>query len=145
MLVAALVAGGALAFSPATAAPAHAADDVTAEVPVEEGSALGAITDVTETDGAVVFETESGGSIRATFLDERTVRVEADPTGEFTDPANSPSGNPTETADIIVGDESFTGADTTVSEGETIDFAMSDVTLWNAEAPYLYTLTLSTA
>ncbi|WP_298040162.1 NPCBM/NEW2 domain-containing protein [uncultured Microbacterium sp.] len=129
MLVAALVAGGALAFSPATAAPAHAADDVTAEVPVEEGSALGAITDVTETDGAVVFETESGGSIRATFLDERTVRVEADPTGEFTDPANSPSGNPTETADIIVGDESFTGADTTVSEGETITVSTDSVVL----------------
>lgn len=31
-----------------------------------------------------------------------------------------------------------------VSEGDSITFSASDLTLWNAEHPYLYTLTLST-
>ena len=84
---------------------------VTPEVPVDPaGSSLGAITDV-EQDGASVTLTAEHGAMRVSFLDDRTFRLEADPSGEFTDPANTPQDDPARTADIVVGAESFDGAD----------------------------------
>ena len=60
--------------------------------------------------------TAEHGAMRVTFLDDRTFRVEADPSGEFTDPANTPEGDPARTADIVVGTDTFDDANVSVSE-----------------------------
>lgn len=89
---------------------------VNPEVPVDSaGSTLGAITEVTR-DGATVTLEAEHGAYRVTFLDARTVRVEATPTGEFTDPANTPQNDPARTANIVVGADDFDGTDIAVDE-----------------------------
>ncbi|MCD2443601.1 NPCBM/NEW2 domain-containing protein [Agromyces sp. SYSU K20354] len=99
------------------------------EVPVDDtGEALGAIVDV-EQDGATVTLDAEHGALRATFLDERTLRLEGTPTGEFTDPANTPQGDPARTANIVVGSGDFDGASVDVNDGDTIAIATSAVTL----------------
>lgn len=102
---------------------------VNPEVPVDDtGTTLGAITGV-EQDGATVTLEAEHGALRATFLDERTLRLEATPTGEFTDPANTPQGDPARTANIVVGEDDFDEASVTVTEGDTITIATAKATL----------------
>ncbi|WP_309129696.1 NPCBM/NEW2 domain-containing protein [Microbacterium sp.] len=101
----------------------------TPEVPVDEsGSSIGAITGVSR-DGAAVTLTGERGAMRITFLEGGTFRLEADPSGSFTDPANTPQNDPARTADIVVGADTFGGADLTVTEGEAITVASPDVTV----------------
>ena len=110
------------------------------EVPVEDGDTLGAITDV-EQDGASITLEAEHGAFRATFLDERTLRLEATPTGEFTDPANTPENDPARTADIVVGSEDFDGASVDLAEGDTITVSTPKVTLEVDRATGATTLT----
>lgn len=137
---AALVAVGVLAATPAAAAPPAPVtavagptpitpDPASPEVAVEPGGAsIGAITGV-EQDGATVTLTAEAGAMRVTFLEGGTFRLEADPSGSFTDPANTPEGDPARTADIVVGDDSFSGADVTVTEGDGIRISTDAVAL----------------
>lgn len=115
--------------APVAAAEPKAASEVTPEVPVQDGDTLGAVTSVSQDGAAVLLETESGGAVRATFLDSTTLRIEADPTGEFTDPANSPSDNEAETANIVVGAQEFSGSDVTVADGDSIRLSTDAVVL----------------
>ncbi|GAA1780026.1 NPCBM/NEW2 domain-containing protein [Agromyces lapidis] len=102
---------------------------VNPEVPVDDrGEPLGAVTEVTKDGASVTLEAEHG-AIRATFLDERTLRLEATPTGEFTDPANAPQNDPARTANIVVGTEDFDGASVEVADGDTITIATEQVSL----------------
>ncbi|GAA1808374.1 NPCBM/NEW2 domain-containing protein [Agromyces neolithicus] len=138
--LAALLAVVGAGVAPALAAPAAAAEatpspttpitpkKVSPEVAVEDGDTLGAITDVTQ-DGATVTLDAEHGAFRATFLDERTLRLEATPTGEFTDPANTPQGDPARTANIVVGSEDFDGASIDLAEGDTITISTPKVAL----------------
>lgn len=104
-------------------------DAVAPKVPVaEQGQTLGAVTDV-EQDGASALFTTERGAIRITFLSPTTFRIEAAPGGEFTDPANSPSGDPTRTANIVVGADDFPGASPTLDEGETNEFGTDAVSV----------------
>ncbi len=124
--------------APATEPPAAAASaattpitpkPVTPEVAVDPaGTPVGAIGDVQQ-DGASVTLTAAGGAMRVTFLDEATFRFEADPSGSFTDPANTPQGDPERTADIVVGTDSFEAADVTVTDGDTITIATEAVSV----------------
>ncbi|MDQ0894384.1 NPCBM/NEW2 domain-containing protein [Agromyces ramosus] len=126
--------------APATPATASAAGStatttpipvkqVNPEVPVDgAGVTLGAITDVA-VDGDQVTLTAEHGAMRATFLDASTFRLEADPSGEFTDPANTPEGDPARTADIVVGTETFDGASVSLTEGDVITIATGDIIL----------------
>lgn len=137
-LLAATGVGVAPAFAatgPAAAASVAAAaaptpipvEQVTPEVPVDPaGSALGAITGV-EQDGAQVTLAAEHGALRVTFLEDGTFRLEADPSGAFTDPANTPQDDPARTADIVVGRDTFDGADVAVTEGEAIRIATDTV------------------
>src|SRR5688572_12061879 len=128
---------GSFALATAGATPAAAATSdptpitpkkVSPEVPVEDGDTLGAITDISQ-DGATVTLEAEHGAFRATFLDERTLRLEATPTGEFTDPANTPENDPARTADIVVGSEDFDGASVALAEGDLITISTPKVTL----------------
>jgi len=131
--------GSGLASVPAGAAPTAPAGPalaaaavpkpVTPEVPVDAtGKPLGAITNIT-TVGSTVTLTAGGGAYRVTFLDDATLRVEADPSGTFSDPANTPQDDPARTADIVVGLAEFAGASPRVTDGATITLATSEVTL----------------
>lgn len=89
---------------------------VNPEVPVDEdGASLGAISAVSR-DGATVTLTAAHGAYRVTFLDERTLRLEASPSGVFTDPANTPEGDPARTANIVVGTDEFDEASIEVDD-----------------------------
>ncbi|WP_254431330.1 NPCBM/NEW2 domain-containing protein [Agromyces sp. Marseille-P2726] len=111
-----------------------AVEAVTPEVPVDEaGTSLGAITAVRQ-DGAQVTLSAEDGAMRITFLEDGTFRLEADPSGEFTDPANTPQGDDTRTADIVVGAETFEGAEVSVSEGAEITISSDAVTITVARA-----------
>lgn len=99
------------------------------EVPVAaDGTSIGAITEVSQ-DGATVTLTAEHGAMRVTFLEDGTFRLEADPSGTFTDPANTPQGDATRTANIVVGGDSFDASTVTVDEGETISIASAKVTV----------------
>lgn len=102
---------------------------VNPEVPVDDaGESLGAVTEITKDGASVTLEAERG-AIRATFLDERTLRLEATPTGEFTDPANTPQNDPARTANIVVGAADFDAASVEVAEGDTITISTEQVSL----------------
>ena len=142
---------GSVALATAGTTPAVAATSdptpitpkkVNPEVPVEDGDTLGAITAV-EQDGATVTLEAEHGAFRATFLDERTLRLEATPTGEFTDPANTPENDPARTADIVVGSEDFDGASVDLAEGDTITISTPKATLEVDRATGATTLTRS--
>ncbi|MEV8146027.1 hypothetical protein [Specibacter sp. NPDC078709] len=88
----------ALALSGAGLAPAAAADtgtpiaasNIKPEVGVDaNGTTLGAIGSFRQADNVVTLA-PAKGSIRVTFLDDGNFRLEATPTGTFTDPANTP-------------------------------------------------------
>jgi alpha-glucosidase len=117
------------AATPAATTTPIAVKPVAPEVAVDAaGSTLGAITAVAQ-DGDRVTLTAERGAMRVTFLDGSTFRLEADPSGEFTDPANTPQGDPARTADIVVGSESFDGADVALTEGDVITIASGGVSL----------------
>ena len=102
---------------------------VTPEVPADAGGQpLGAITAV-EQDGSVVTLTAQNGAMRVTFLDNRNFRMEADPSGTFTDPANTPQNDPARTANIVVGAETFDGGAVGVADGGIIALSTSEITL----------------
>ncbi|QMU96133.1 DUF5110 domain-containing protein [Microbacterium esteraromaticum] len=127
------VGAAAAAIAPQTAAASTFTpiipDPASPEVPVDTaGTTVGAITAVTKDGGAVTLSAEHG-AMRVTFLENGTFRLEADPSGSFTDPANTPQGDPTRTADIVVGAGTFDGADITVTEGETIRISSAAVTV----------------
>ncbi|MFF2370484.1 NPCBM/NEW2 domain-containing protein [Agromyces sp. NPDC058110] len=131
------VSAAGLAIAPEPAAAASGAPTpitpkkVAPEVPVDaEGASLGAITGVSK-HGSTVTLTAEHGAYRVTFLDERTLRLEASPTGEFTDPANTPEGDPARTANIVVGTDDFDGAKISVSDrrGKPITLSTSKVAL----------------
>ncbi|WP_067872153.1 NPCBM/NEW2 domain-containing protein [Agromyces aureus] len=132
---------GSIALAAGPAAPAAAAaasgttpitpDKVNPEVPVDDtGTTLGAITGV-ERDGSTVTLQAERGAYRVTFLDAHTLRIEATPTGEFTDPANTPEGDPARTANIVVGTDDFDGTSVDVGDrpGEPITISTSKATL----------------
>ena len=99
------------------------------EVPVDStGTSIGSITDV-QRDGASVTLTAEHGAMRVTFLEDGTFRLEADPSGSFTDPANTPQGDAARTADIVVGAKTFGGADVAIAEGDVIRIASKAVTV----------------
>ncbi|HZU94192.1 MAG TPA: NPCBM/NEW2 domain-containing protein [Microbacterium sp.] len=137
-----LVLSGALGgvASAATAAPletgltTHTATPITPKpvtpvVPVDTaGATLGSITDVSQ-DGAAVTLAAERGALRITFLEGGTFRVEADPTGAFTDPANMPQNDPTRTANIVVGADTFTAPDVDVIDGAEVRISSGDVTI----------------
>lgn len=122
---------GVLAATVLVAAPgaAAAAPDITAEVPVQPGDTLGAITAVADEGDGAVLTTQSGGAVRVTFLDAATLRIEADRSGTFTDPANTSQGDPARSANIVVGAGDFTASDVSVSDGSTVRIATDEVTL----------------
>ncbi|GAA1955540.1 NPCBM/NEW2 domain-containing protein [Agromyces allii] len=106
-------------------------DKVSPEVPVDDaGTTLGAITGVDRDGSTVTLEAEHG-AYRVTFLDPLTLRMEASPTGEFTDPANTPEGDPARTANIVVGTEDFDGTSIKVGDrrGKPITVSTSKVSL----------------
>ena len=111
--------------APTPIVPKPAAPRVTVD---PEGATLGAITDVAR-DGAAVTLTAERGAMRITFLEDGTFRLEADPSGEFTDPANTPQNDPARTADIVVGADTFDGARITVTEGDSIRIASKTATI----------------
>ena len=91
---------------------------VTPEVPVDAaGVPLGAVTGFTQSGNVVDLSTEKG-AIRVTFLDDGNFRLEADPSGKFTDPANTDQGDPARTANIVVGKDKFPGTTPTVIDGD---------------------------
>ena len=100
------------------------------EVPVDAaGTSIGAITAVSQS-GASVTLTAENGAMRITFLEDGTFRLEADPSGAFTDPANTPQGDPTRTANIVVGSDSFDASRITVDDDDdTISISSAKVTV----------------
>src|SRR5687768_3875155 len=98
---AATTATTAAASPAATATTPIAVKPVAPEVAVDAaGATLGAITAVAQDDAQVTLTAERG-AMRVTFLEGSTFRLEADPSGQFTDPANTPQGDPARTADIV--------------------------------------------
>lgn len=127
--------GAAAAVTTATATASASAftpikpDPASPEVAVDaSGTSIGAITDL-QRDGATVTLQAERGAMRVTFLENGTFRLEADPSGSFTDPANTPQDDPARTADIVVGSASFDGADVSVTEGDSIRIASKTVTV----------------
>lgn len=133
-LAAALLAAAlpALTFaSPAQAAPGSpaAVKAVTPEVPVDSsGVPVGAISGFKQANNVVDLTAQSG-AVRVTFLDDATFRLEADPTGVFTDPANTDQGDPARTANIVVGKDKFPGTAPTVTDGDWLVLATPKVSL----------------
>ncbi|WP_230108697.1 NPCBM/NEW2 domain-containing protein [Microbacterium foliorum] len=98
------------------------------------------MTTVTEEGAGALLRTDSGGALRVSFLDARTVRVEAVADGVFTDPANTPEGDETRTSDIVVGSDSFTAPEVTVDDGTVIRISTDEVTLEVTKADGLMTM-----
>ena len=129
-----LAASGIPALSFAGAAAAAPGDPaaiktVTPEVPVDAaGVPLGRITGFTQDNNVVDLSAEAG-ALRVTFLDEVNFRLEADPSGSFTDPANTDQGDPARTANIVVGKDKFAGTAVTVEDGDLLTIKTAKVTL----------------
>ncbi|QDZ16205.1 NPCBM/NEW2 domain-containing protein [Humibacter ginsenosidimutans] len=131
--VPAIVVAATLAFASlsATAAPspAQAATGTQPDVPSDpSGTSVGAITDVAQKNAAVTL-TAQNGAVRVTFLDANDLRIEADPSGKFTDPANTSQNDPARSANIVVGAGDFTAPTVKVVDGSTITISTSAVTL----------------
>ncbi|WP_243400088.1 NPCBM/NEW2 domain-containing protein [Arthrobacter glacialis] len=136
----------ALALSQAAvAAPGTpiAASNIKPEVQVESnGTTLGAISTFTKT-GNVVTLTPASGAIRVTFLDDGNFRLEASPTGTFSDPANTPAApaDPQRSANIVVGQGDFTAGTVTATEaGGVITMATPKVKLEVSKSTGAFTL-----
>lgn len=110
-----------MALAPAaTAAPGTpiSASPIKPETPVDEsGTSLGAISSFTQSANVVSLK-PAKGAIRVTFLDDGNFRLEATPTGTFTDPANTPESpaDATRTANIVVGSAEFKAGNVAVTE-----------------------------
>ncbi len=121
-----------LDFAPAaSAAPGDPGviKTVTPEVPVDSaGTPLGRVTGFTQDSNVVDLAAEKG-AVRVTFLDESNFRLEADPSGTFTDPANTDQGDPARTANIVVGKDKFAGGAVTVTDGDWLVIATAKVTV----------------
>ena len=92
----ALAWGALLAIAPPPSAAAATGTGTGADVPVDaSGQTLGGITGVSQKDAAVTL-TAARGAVRISFLDETSVRIEADPSGTFSDPANTPQKDPSD-------------------------------------------------
>ncbi|MFC4224589.1 NPCBM/NEW2 domain-containing protein [Lysinibacter cavernae] len=128
LLPLALISSGAQA-APVPAAKTSAPKPVSPEVPLDPtGKTLGAISGVTQTGSAVTMTAERG-AIRVTFLDDTSLRVEADPSGIFSDPANTPQGDVKQSANIVVGAQDFAGTTVSLANGSTIAVSTPRVTL----------------
>ena len=95
------------------------------------GTTLGAISAFVKKDNVVTL-TPAVGAIRVTFLDDENFRLEASPTGSFTDPANTPAtpADPKRSANIVVGQDEFVAGTVTATEaGGVITMATSKVKL----------------
>ncbi|UJP08782.1 NPCBM/NEW2 domain-containing protein [Microbacterium sp. KUDC0406] len=150
-LAASAVVAAGLGFGPAATEPAQAAASSAAPTPIvpkpvtpavapATGGSIGGISDVEKSGNAVTLTAENGAA-RVTFLDATTLRVEADPSGSFTDPANTPQGDAARTANIVVGTDDFDAADLTVEDGDTISISTSKVVLKIDRATSRMTLT----
>ncbi|MEO6529936.1 MAG: NPCBM/NEW2 domain-containing protein [Specibacter sp.] len=76
--------------------------------------------------------TPATGAIRVTFLDDGNFRLEASPTGTFTDPANTPASpaDPQRSANIVVGQGDFTAGTLTATDaGGVITMATPKIKL----------------
>jgi alpha-glucosidase len=136
----------ALALSQAaTAAPGTpvAASSIKAEVAVDaSGTTLGTIKSFVKT-GNVVTLTPDKGAIKVTFLDDGNFRLEATPTGSFTDPANTPASpvDATRAANIVVGADQFKAGNVTVTEaGGIVTMATAKIKLEANKATGAFTL-----
>lgn len=120
-----------------------AASNIKPEVPVEgNGSTLGAISTFTQA-GNVVSLAPATGAIRVTFLDDGNFRLEATPTGSFSDPANSPESpaDATRTANIVVGAADFKAGTVNVADaGGVITMSTAKVKLEVNKASGAFTL-----
>ncbi|WP_295011846.1 NPCBM/NEW2 domain-containing protein [uncultured Microbacterium sp.] len=133
----ALAWGALLAIAPPPSAAAATGTGTGADVPVDaSGQTLGGITGVSQKDAAVTL-TAARGAVRISFLDETSVRIEADPSGTFSDPANTPQKDPSDptksdaarSADIVVGADSFQAPQVSVEQGSVIRVSTSKVTV----------------
>lgn len=128
LLVPALIATAGLITTPANAVEigteTHGSTPVTPkpatpEVPLSgTATTLGAIT-ASDVSGNQATLTAQRGKVRITFLDGETFRIEATRTN-FTDPANTPGGQSSETANIVVGLDEFPGVAASITDGATI-------------------------
>ncbi|WP_082369493.1 NPCBM/NEW2 domain-containing protein [Arthrobacter sp. ERGS1:01] len=129
----------------ATAAPGTpiAASTIAPEVAVDAGgTTLGAIKSYVQAKNVVTL-TPDKGAVRVTFLDDGNFRLEATPTGTFSDPANTPESpaDATRTANIVVGADQFKAGTVTVSEaGGVITMATAKVKLEANKATGAFTL-----
>lgn len=136
----------ALALSQAAvAAPGTpiSASTIKPEVVVDaSGTTLGAIDSFTQA-GNVVTLAPASGAIRVTFLDDGNFRLEASPTGTYTDPANTPASpvDPQRSANIVVGQDDFTaGAPAVTDAGGVITMATAKIKLEVDKASGAFTL-----
>lgn len=108
------------------------ASNIKPEITVDaDGTSLGAISSYSQ-DGNVVTLVPATGAMRATFLDDGNFRLEATPTGEFEDPANTPASpaDVQRSANIVVGEDDFQAGTVTVTEsGGIITMATAKVKL----------------
>ncbi|MFD0866150.1 TIM-barrel domain-containing protein, partial [Tessaracoccus lubricantis] len=128
LLVPALIATAGLVTTPATAVEVGTQPygstpvtpkPATPEVPLTgTATTLGRITAVASSGNQATLTAERG-KVRISFLDGETFRVEAT-RGEFLDPANTPQGDATQSANIIVGLSEFPGATASVTDGATV-------------------------
>ncbi len=89
-------------------------------VPVAKGNGLGSVTSAVVKGSDVELKTSTGGIILLSFLAEDVVRVQADPSGTLSDPANTPQGDAERTANIMVGLKDFSGATPGLRQGSTL-------------------------
>lgn len=115
---------------PASAAPAaNSASGISAQVPVDpNGKPLGAISGFQQS-GASVSLKPASGVLKVSFLDARTFRIEADPSGTLSDPANTSQNDPARSANLVVGAGQFGAPAVTVADGSTITISTSAVKL----------------
>ncbi|MDJ0312089.1 NPCBM/NEW2 domain-containing protein [Arthrobacter sp. H35-D1] len=108
------------------------ASNIKPEIAVDaDGTTLGAISSYSQ-EGNVVTLVPATGAIRATFLDDGNFRLEATPTGEFKDPANTPASpaDVQRSANIVVGEDDFQAGAVTVTEaGAVVTMATAKVKL----------------
>ncbi len=119
------------------------ASNITPEVLVDQsGTTLGAISTFSQA-GNVVSLSPATGAVRVTFLDDGNFRLEATPTGTFTDPANTPASpaDVQRSANIVVGEGDFDAGTVTVSDtGGVITVATTKVKLEVKKSTGAFTL-----
>ncbi len=142
-IAAALVLGAVPLFGvqSAEATPAApASTGIKAQVPVDaNGKPLGAISGFQQ-DGARITLKPASGALRVTFLDAKNFRIEADPSGTLSDPANTSQNDPARSANLVVGADQFSAVPVTVTDGARITLATSAVKLEVDKASGKFTL-----